>query len=263
MVNAAIQDPAMIRGLLETQGIRIAWFSLGSAPLIEIAGQSFNVGLIDLQHGLWDRQGAHLAIGVLDVPSIVRSADSSHARIGEALDSGAAGVLVPAIENADQARAIVNASLYPSAGSRSGGGVQPLSRGFDQYYRRCREPVIGAMIESVEAARNAEAIARVPGIDFLFIGTGNLALSLGCFPQVDDRLEKECRAIFEACRRAEKPCGIFTGSAAWARQKLIEGYRAVVVADDVSIVRQGFAAAGQEAVHPAFEHSPLRGGDAE
>lgn len=242
MVNATLQDPAVIRQLLSEQGIRIAWFGLGSIPVIELAGANFDVALIDLQHGLWDKMSAHLAVGLLQVPGIVRSADSSSARVGEALDSGAAGVLIPGVENADQASAIVSASRYPGAGSRSGGGVAALGRGFDSYYRRCREPIVGATIESVEAARNAEAIASVPGIDFLFIGTGNLALSLGCFPQVDDRLDKECQSIFEACRRAKKPCGIFTGSAAWARQKQGEGYRAVVVADDISIVRHGFAA---------------------
>lgn len=249
MVNAALQDPAVIRQHLGEEGIRIAWFSLGSVPVIELAGQNFDVALIDLEHGLWDKASAHLAIGMLGVPGIVRSADSSRARIGEALDSGAAGVLVPAVVNADQASAIVDASHYPGAGSRSGGGVHPLSRGFDQYYRRCHDPVVGAMIENVEASRNAEAIANVPGIDFLFIGTGNLALSLGCFPQVDDRLDEQCRIILDACHRAQKPCGILTGSAAWARQKQAEGYRAVVIADDISIVRHGFVAAAQTALN--------------
>lgn len=246
MVNDDLPKPEALRRQISDRGIGIAWFCLGSLPLFEIAArQGADAVLIDLQHGLWDRASTHLAVGLSTVPVLVRPADSSFVRIGEALDSGAAGVLVPHVETAAQARAIVNAVHFPPRGQRSGGGVRPLSNGFQRYHEQHRATVVGAMIESSTSVANAAAIAQVDGIDFLFVGTGDLALSLGCFPEVDERLEESCRKVLEACREASIPCGIFTGTAEAARQKLAEGYRATVIADDLNVVRAGFRQATQ------------------
>jgi 2-keto-3-deoxy-L-rhamnonate aldolase RhmA len=236
-----------LRALLRGAGMTMTWFTMGSVPLLELGSrQGCDAAVIDLQHGLWDRMSAHLAIGTVNCPVIARSADASVARIGEALDSGAAGILVPSIDNADQARAVVAAACYPELGARSGGGVRPLGEGFELYYRHHQHPLIGVMIETLEGVARVGEIARVSGVDFLFLGTGDLSLAIGCFPHVDDRLEQACRSVFDACRRANMPCGIFAGSAEQGRRRLVEGYRAVVIADDVNVVKAGFGGASRQ-----------------
>ena len=140
-------NPEKLRHAL-AEGVGIAWFALGSLPLLEIGAQGgADVALLDFQHGLWTKQDAHLAAGLVQLPILVRVADTSIGRIGEALDSGACGILAPQIDTADQARRVVNAAHYPPRGVRSGGGVRPLSRGFDYNYEHFRHPVIGMMIE--------------------------------------------------------------------------------------------------------------------
>ena len=72
-----------------------------------------------------------------------------------------------------------------------------------------RETVVGVMIETRKGLGNAEAIAATEGVDFVFIGTGDLALSLGEFPKPGEAHAKACAAILAACRRAGKPCGAY------------------------------------------------------
>mgnify|MGYP001222915492 CR=1 FL=1 len=235
---------AALRRRLLGDGIVMTWFTMGSVPLVELATRQMGaVAVIDLQHGLWDRSSLHLAVSCADGPIMVRSPDALSASIGAALDSGAAGVLVPSISTEAQALAAVNAARFPPHGTRSGGGVHPLGLGFSTYYSRSESTVVGLMIESLEGVENAATIAAVSGVDFLFVGTGDLSLSIGCFPAVDERLEEACLKVRDACHSAGKPCGIFTGSAEAARRMLLSGYSAVVAADDVGVVKAGFSAA--------------------
>jgi hypothetical protein len=98
------------------------------------------------------------------------------------------------------------------------------------------------MIETQRGVRNAAAIAHTPGIDFVLIGTGDLAMSLGVAPG-DPRHEQACRTVLEACRAAHVPCAIFTGHAEAAIARRREGYNLVVVANDIDIVARGFSSA--------------------
>lgn len=238
-----------MRAALKQSGIITSWFAMGSVPLVEIGAMDyFDAAIIDLQHGLWDRMTSHLAVSVLGAkPAIMRVAANTMPAIGEALDSGAEGILVPLVETAEQARAAVAAATFPKDGIRSGGGVRPLSEGFTRYHKRSINPLIGVMIETETGVANAAEIAAVAGVDFVFIGTGDLALSLGCFPAIDARHEEACQNILEACRDAGMPCGIFTATADAAAVRIGQGYAMTVAANDVDILLHGFAQAGQTA----------------
>lgn len=246
---------ARLRAGLRGRGLSLAWFSMGSVPLVELgAAQGFDAVVVDLQHGLWDRLGAHLAVTAAgDVPVIVRTLSSDAAAVGEALDSGAAGVFAPLVESAEQARSAVTAARFPPRGVRSGGGVRPLGQGFARYFAAHAETLVGVMIETAAGVERAAEIAAVPGLDFVFIGTGDLALSLGCFPEVDGRHEAACRAVRDACRAAGVPCGIYSASAEGAAARLAEGYAAAVAANDIDVAVAGFAAAARTARRGAGE----------
>ena len=114
-----------------------------------------------------------------NVPVITRCADNTPAVIAQALDAGAASVLVPLIETVDDARRALDASRYPPHGSRSAGGVRPLLGGIAAMLNAGAQVAVGLMIETVTGVENAAAIAAQPGVDYLLIGTGDLALSRG------------------------------------------------------------------------------------
>ena len=73
----------------------------------------------------------------------------------------------------------------------------------------------------------------------VFIGTGDLALSLGTFPASDARHDVACAAVHAACRKAWTPCGIFTSSLEAAIARRAQGYRMVVTANDIELVSRG------------------------
>jgi 2-keto-3-deoxy-L-rhamnonate aldolase RhmA len=233
--------------IAERQPLGVFWMSTGSPAVIELAAAAKPDAIVlDVQHGLWDRQTIEYAAGAAaqHAPVLVRTAENSPIAIGQALDAGAAGVIVPLIEDERQAAAAVAAARFPPHGARSAGGVRPLSRSFVDYYEQANaNTVVGVMIETGRAVQNAAAIAGTPGVDFVLIGTGDLAISLGTFPKPDARYEQACRAVLEACKAAGVPCAIFTNTIDAAIQRRREGYALVVVANDIDVLKSGFSAA--------------------
>jgi 2-keto-3-deoxy-L-rhamnonate aldolase RhmA len=224
----------------------VIWLSLGSVALAEIAARARPDAIVlDLQHGLWDRQAMEAAIGVVppEIPVLARVAENSPFAIGQALDAGAEGVIVPLVETGKQAERAVRACRYPPHGERSGGGARPLADYLDYHAAAERGIVVALMIETARGVKNARKIAATEGVDLVFIGTGDLALSLGTFPAIDERHEEACRAILGACRTHWTPCGIFTTSGEAAAKRRAEGYRMVVIADDIGMVSRGFGGA--------------------
>ena len=101
------------------------WMSLGAASVVEIAaGAKPDAIVIDVQHGLFDRQALEHAVGAASRHAgvLVRTADNTPVAISQALDSGAEGVIVPLIEINQQAADVVAAARFPPHGHRSAGG---------------------------------------------------------------------------------------------------------------------------------------------
>lgn len=97
------------------------WLATGALPVVEAAVRSKpGVIVLDLQHGLFDRPMLEAAIGIVppDIPVMVRVAENTAIAIGEALDAGAEGVIVPLVETAKQSRRAVSAASCCSPQSR-------------------------------------------------------------------------------------------------------------------------------------------------
>lgn len=224
----------------------VTWLMMGSVAMVEVAAKARPDGIVlDLQHGLWERKAVEEAIGIVpsDIPVLVRVAENSPLAIGQALDAGAEGVIVPLIETAKQARKAVDAARFPPHGNRSGGGVRPLSD-FVDYVHGCeRGIVVIVMIETERGVKNAREIAAVEGVDMVFIGTGDLALSLGTFPNFDARHDVACATVHAACKAEWTLCGCFTGTLDSARARRDKGYRMVVTSNDLDVLMRGFGQA--------------------
>ena len=232
-----------LRQRLGRQPLAALWMSIGSATVIELAGAAgADAIVIDVQHGLWDRTNLEAAVGAVGpvTSALVRVAENTAIAIGQALDTGAEGVIVPLIEDAAAAARAVGAARFPPQGHRSGGGVRPLAGGFMDYAGIANErTVVGVMIETVRGVENASAIAHTPGVDFVLIGTGDLALSLGAAGGKAAR-DAACNKVLQACRDATIPCAIFTTSVDDAVARVHDGYAMVVAANDIAVVTSGF-----------------------
>ena len=234
------------------QPVRLLWLALGSVALAEIASLAQpDAVVLDLQHGLWERGTLEAAIGIVNarVSVIVRTADDSLAAIASALDAGAAGVLVPLVETAEDARRIVQAGRYPPVGRRSAGGVRPLVHGIAGMRLADQNLALGALIETVQGVENASEICAVAGLNFVFIGTGDLSISLGDGDAA--ALAACCARVRDAAHSHGLPCGLFTMDADAAREALANGYDMVVVANDIALTRNGFVQAMQTSRTPA------------
>ena len=228
--------------------IGLIWLSLGHASIAEMAAHSgADAIVIDLQHGLWDRGAFEMAVGVSarTTPVLARVAENSALAIGSALDTGVDGVLVPMVETAEQAAAAVAAGRFPPHGHRSGGGVRPLFMGFDTYLQKAGSISIGVMIETTKGVDNAEAIAATPGLDFILIGTGDLSISCAATEGPARDVNEACRRVKAACQQAGIACGIFTPDIRKAAERRGEGYQLVVLANDISAIKDVFTDAAK------------------
>ena len=230
-----------LRQRLGRQPLAALWMSMGSPTLVEVAAASgADAVVIDMQHGLWDRARLEQVVGTIpaNMSALVRVAENSPVVIGQALDTGAEGVIVPLIETDNEAAAAVAAARFPPDGRRSGGGVRPLAGNFGEYFAVAnRRTMVGVMIETERGVHNAQAIARTPGVDFVLIGSGDLSLSLASAKM---QVEDACRTVLQACRSAGIPCAIYTNSAEQAVARACEGYAMVTVANDITVVAKGF-----------------------
>jgi 4-hydroxy-2-oxoheptanedioate aldolase len=235
-----------------------AWLFSGSIAAGEIlGGQGFDALAIDQEHsphGLESTIAQMRAIAAAGPATIlVRVPDVEIRTIKLALDSGAEGIVVPCVESADEARAIVAACHYPPSGRR--GAHYTVSRAADwgrsssEYLRKyAAELLIIAMIESERGLRAAPDIAGVDGIDMLFLGSLDLSASFGCIGDfADPRVVAAVDKVAGACAG----CGKWAGSTAFpgftAPQLFARGYGFVTTGSDVTFLRAGAAASLREA----------------
>jgi 4-hydroxy-2-oxoheptanedioate aldolase len=134
--------------------------------------------------------GEHAPLSPADIEEIVVGGDLagvpvlarvpfSPAAVQHALDSGAAGVLVPLVESAEAAKAAVAAARFPPRGRRGGGPGRAALYGLDRARALEREVTVAIQIETAAALEQLDSILSVDGIDMIFVGPNDLALSLG------------------------------------------------------------------------------------
>jgi 4-hydroxy-2-oxoheptanedioate aldolase len=207
--------------------------------------------------------GEHAALGPADVEELIRAADACGIpaivrvfqvgpEVGHALDSGAAGVLVPRVESAAQAAAAVAAVRYPPAGSRGAGigRAARYGRPFAEYLAEANERVLLAVqVETRAGVEAAAEIAAVPGVDLVFVGPGDLAVSLGV-PMWAEEHRGAVESVLHAAGTAGVRTGIFCLAPDQVHEWENEGVRLFLLSGDLGLL--GAAGAGAvEAARPA------------
>lgn len=181
------------------------------------------------------------AIGAGITP-LVRTPGHAGSDISRVLDGGAQGVIVPHVNDAAEAEAVVRHARFAPIGHRSvmGGGPAlaylPLSVG-DCSARLNATTLVIVMLETPEAIANADAIAAVPGIDLLLIGSNDLCSEMGIPGQLrDPRLRSAFEAVAAACRRHGKTLGVggIRGDAELQKDLIGLGARFLIAGSDVT-----------------------------
>ena len=226
-----------------------AWCLLPNALSAEmLAKGGFDWVLIDMQHGCMDYETAVNMIRAIDlggVTPLVRVPWNEPGIIGRMLDAGAMGVVVPMIQDADDARRAVDACLYPPAGRRSFGPIRVGTRDGAGYFAGANARVaVIPMIETADALANVEAIAAVPGVDALFVGPFDLSIALGLPPGNNDG-EPLFDQAFARIAVAARQAGIATAVLANAEltpRRARQGFRMISVVTDAMVLNRAAVA---------------------
>lgn len=167
------------------------WCALPSSITAEIAARSGpDFICVDMQHGLIGYDSALTMLQAADaaaVPAVVRVPWNDPAIIGKMLDSGAMTVIVPMTNTVEDAEAAVAACRYAPDGIRSFGPTRAGMKHGLEYFGLANETVaVIPMIETVEALKNIDEIAAVPGVSGLFFGPFDFSVSAGLPPGNND-----------------------------------------------------------------------------
>lgn len=204
---------------------------------------------IDMEHAPLDVDAAaQIAVAALPagVTPIVRVPGKEHHHASRLLDAGAQGIVVPHVDSPEEAARAVAYCKYPPVGHRSIGGLQP-QLGFAavpvaEAMKQVNEQILLViMLETPTAIANADAIAAVPGVDVLLIGSNDLTAEMGIPGQfTHERVEAAYRDVVAACRKHGK----FPGMGGIYEPKLLEKYigygmRFVLAGGDLAFLMAG------------------------
>ena len=248
MTQRMLKD--MARGGLAVGHFVVEFATPGIGHLMKNAGCEFV--LFDMEHSGFSVETVKSAVRYMEaaqLPMIVRSPSKSTDHIARVLDMGAEGIMVPMVNNAEEARAIVSAVKYAPEGSRGVG----LGMAHDNYAAGAvldklaaanRRTTIFAQIETAAGAENADEIAATEGIDNLWVGHFDLSASLGIPGQFDHPDFKAAIAnTIAAARRHGKSLGRLVPTVAEGVALHKEGFDLIAYSGDVWVFRDALAAA--------------------
>ncbi|RVD58273.1 4-hydroxy-2-oxovalerate aldolase [Mesorhizobium sp. M2D.F.Ca.ET.185.01.1.1] len=217
---------------------------------VEVMAQSgLDFLCIDWEHAQISRDMIEAMVRAADVhrvPAMVRVPGHAPEAIQAALDSGAQGVLVPRVSTAAQAAFAVKASRYPPLGERGVGPGRAAGYGYriPEYLAAANERIVVAVqVETAEGLTNIDAIATVDGVDLIFVGPGDLSVSIDAIgPAGADRLSEAIGTIIRATVRHGKTAGIFCASPQTVSRWASLGASFFVLASDTMFLGAGAAA---------------------
>lgn len=233
---------------------------LPDVGLAELTASAVDFVWIDLEHGALsgrDVQPLAIAARAAGAACLVRAGGAGDAALGQALDAGVEGVVLPRVESAAEAERVVNRLRYPPRGSRGLAARRGSAYGRD--VGRAADPVLMAQIESVDGIDRADQVAHVDGVDALVVGCADLALDMG---EHGDRGSEPLRIAIAHVQRAAKGAGIASGVAGPADPDLLselagDGSSVLVLGADVRIyaraLRDAFRNLHDEATRDASE----------
>ena len=223
------------------------WSGLSNHVTVEVlANAGFDWLLLDTEHSPNELPMVHCQLQAVARGSthpIVRPAWNDTVVIKRYLDIGAQTLLIPFVQNADEARQAVAATRYPPLGVR---GYAAAARASDfgrikDYPATCEDQLcVLVQVETPTALANIEEIAAVEGVDGIFIGPGDLAAAMGHIGQVghpevvaaiDDALVR-----IRACGMA---AGVLAGDEKLARRWIEVGANFVAVGSDTGLLARG------------------------
>lgn len=223
------------------------WSVLSSSYSAEIvAGAGYDWVLLDTEHSPSGVEGVLpqlQAMAPYPVSPVVRAAWNDTMLIKRYLDIGVQSLLLPFVQSAEEAAAAVAAVRYPPGGVR---GISMFTRAnrfgrVKDYVKRASEEIcLLVQVETRTAVDQVEAIAKVDGIDGVFVGPSDLAASLGYLGQpAHEDVMAVIENTFGRIRACGKPAGFLTPDQAIARRAIAAGSVFTAIGIDGALLARG------------------------
>lgn len=220
------------------------WLHIPSAWSAEVmAHQGWDSITVDMQHGMMGMETAIQmlqAVSTTDVAPMARVNWNSPGDIMKLLDAGAYGIICPMIETREECEAFVGACRFPPLGYRSLGPTRARIYAGDDYAEHANDTVITlAMIETKKGYDNRDEIMSVAGLDGVFVGIGDLRLTMtgrAGLDASDAVLDAALDELLATARRHGVVAGVFAAGADHGIELLRRGYRIVSVMTDTAIL---------------------------
>lgn len=226
-----------------------SWVSIGHPAMAEIpASLGFDFVVVDTEHTPTSLETVENMIRAVEAARgstepIVRVAGNDPVRIKRVLDLGVGGVMVPMVETAEQARAVVDAIRYPPQGNRGIAAARASRYGLDLGERVAgggEDLVTVVQVETERGVEHADEIAAVDGVDVVFVGPADLSASLGVFGEWDhERYQTAIERVIAAADDAGVAAGTLALDAADVHAQLEAGFSFVIAGIDASHVVDG------------------------
>jgi 2-keto-3-deoxy-L-rhamnonate aldolase RhmA len=225
------------------------FFTPGLPAICRAAGAEFVI--YDMEHSGVSFETIKVQIAACkgaDIQPFVRLPHDDYHFIARALDIGATGIMIPMVESAEQARAIVACTRYPPEGRR---GAAFNVAAHDDYTMGEVAPKIAAanartlvicLVETAKGIEHVDAIAAVDGVDVIWLGHFDLTSSMGIAAQFDHpRYLAAVDSLVAACRKHGKCPGFLAGDAKWAKDYAAKGFRLWCYGNDVALLQGALA----------------------
>jgi 2-dehydro-3-deoxyglucarate aldolase/4-hydroxy-2-oxoheptanedioate aldolase len=220
------------------------WLASGAPSTAEALGSAgYDFLVVDTEHTPIDTaQMTDILRTIAGTPAqaIVRPPWNDMVMVKRVLDAGAQSLLLPFVQNAEEAKRAVAHTRYPPDGVRGVAGTHRGSRygTIPNYFKRAHEEIcVIVQIETLAAFAQLEAIASVPGVDSIFIGPSDLSASMGLLGDIGNAsVQEKLSAAAQTCKRLGKPCGIIGFNPEMAKKFLGYGYSWIAVGSDLALM---------------------------
>ena len=221
------------------------WLHIPSTWTAELmAHAGWDCVTVDMQHGLHSMETAIQmlqAISTSNAVCLARANWNEEGQIMRLLDGGAYGIICPMINTKEACERFVGACRYPPAGYRSYGPTRARLLYGDDYGEFANDEVITlAMVESTEALTNISEITSVKGLDGIFVGSGDLRLSLtGTNKKTDDGglFDAAIETILAQCKKNNIIAGIWCPNVVEAMEQIKKGFQFIAIQSDSMMLK--------------------------
>lgn len=222
--------------------------TLDSSSIAEaMAHAGFDFLILDMEHMPTNPETMHHMVQATrgtNAAPVIRVPWNEQWVIKGALDMGAYGVMVPQVSTREEALAAVRAVKYAPEGER---GVGPFCAALrwgmtlPEYVAVANEEIVLMIqVETPQGVENVEEILSVPGIDVVFSGPGDLAVSMGGLHLVGSPEHSAAlRKILQVCKRVGIPAGVLAATPEAIRQGMAAGYDAIAAGSDLDLLLNG------------------------